>query len=249
MKNGATDSDNNDTRVSRRYFLVSSAVVGGGLAIAQPTLAQRSMPAEARREPTTVIEQVVEEFGGFDFDQAKVDSALRDGTTDPRLLWQVRTASARSHAIQCALQAEKDGADEPFIVAALVHDLGHHFAAPAPVGMEREYDDLHGIVGCNWLRNAFVPEVSEPVLLHVPGKRYLVATRPEYFDHLSDGSVDSLRRQGGPMSDEEIQQFETGPHWQWGVQVRIWDDNAKVKDFQLPDIKRFLPFLEASLKS
>jgi predicted HD phosphohydrolase len=243
MKKGVSTSS-----ISRRKFIESSAVIGGAAVLAQPVFATSKPSSQGKREPTNVIEQIVEEFGGFDFDQDAVEKARREGTTDPRLLWQIRAASSRSHAIQCAMQAEKAGADEAFIVAGLVHDIGHKFAAPAPAGMEEEYDDLHGWVGAHWLRNAFVPEVSEPVLLHVPGKRYLVTTRPEYFDHLSGGSKDSLRRQGGPMTDAEIQEFETGPHWKWGVEVRIWDDNAKVKNFRLPGIERFVPFLEASLK-
>ena len=65
---------------------------------------------------------------------------------------------------------------------------------------------------------------------------------------LSAGSIDSLRRQGGPMTDDEIQEFEARPHSDWGVEVRIWDDKAKARGFELPNIERFIPYLEASLK-
>lgn len=235
--------------LSRRSFIASTTVLGGAIATSHAAQAAPSLSAAGRKEATNVIEQIVEVFGGFDFDQEIVEAAKRDGTDDPRLLYQVQASYRRSHAIQCALQAEQAGADEPFIAAALVHDIGHVFAAPAPVGLEEDYDDLHGKVAAYWLRNAFVEEVSEPVLLHVPGKRYLVTTRPEYMDILSSGSIDSLRRQGGPMSDDEVSQFEAMPHSDWGVEVRIWDDKAKIRDFELPTIERFVPFLEASLKA
>lgn len=50
------------------------------------------------------------------------------------------------------------------------------------------------------------------------------------------------------MTDDEIQEFEARPHSDWGVEVRIWDDKAKVRGFELPNIERFIPYLEASLK-
>lgn len=238
-----------ENRVSRRGFVTSAAVAGGTIAAAPSALSAHSPDVAGTHKPTTVIEQIAEIFGGFDFDQELAQRARASGTDNPRLAYHAKAASRRSHAIQCALQAEKAGADEPFIAAALVHDIGHQFAAPAPVGLEHDYDDLHGSVAASWLRNAFVKEVSEPVLLHVPGKRYLVSTRPDYIDILSKGSIDSLRRQGGVMSDDEIQAFEALPHSEWGVEVRIWDDKAKVRGFELPKIERFLPYLEASLKT
>lgn len=240
------NNHNKDNQVSRRTFVAGSTLLGA-TAAAGTSVAAASSPTS--HEPANVIEQIVEIYGGFGFDQEVVEAARKSGTDDPRITYQISAASRRSHGIQCALQAEKAGADEAFIVAALVHDIGHHFSAPAPVGYEHDYDDLHGQVAANWLRNAFVEEVSEPVLLHVPGKRYLVSTRPEYMSILSNGSIDSLRRQGGLMTDEEIQEFEALPHSAWGVEVRIWDDKAKVKGFELPKIERFIPRLEAALKT
>ncbi|NQY98007.1 MAG: hypothetical protein HRT82_12705 [Henriciella sp.] len=234
--------------VTRRSFMAGTTVLGGAILTSQSASADPMTTEETWSKPTNVIEQIVEVFGGFDFDQESAEAVRKNGTDNARLAYHAKAASRRSHAIQCALQAEQAGADEPFIAAALVHDIGHSFAAPAPIGLEDEYDDLHGKVAAYWLRNAFVEEVSEPVLLHVPGKRYLVSTRPEYMGILSAGSIDSLRRQGGPMTDDEIQEFEARPHSDWGVEVRIWDDKAKVRGFELPNIERFIPYLEASLK-
>ena len=47
--------------------------------------------------------------------------------------------------------------------------------------------------------------------LHVPAKRYLLATDAEYFAKLSPASVITLKLQGGPMAAHEVAQFETEP--------------------------------------
>lgn len=234
-------------RVSRRDLVIGSAAISSGLALTQTARAADNVSANAPVKPSNPIEQIIEIFGGVDFNQEAVENARRQGTEDPRLNYHLRRSSARSHAIQAAMQAESDGADEGFIAAAFLHDIGHYFSAPSPIGQEDEYDDLHELIGARWLENIFVKEVTESVLLHVPGKRYLVATRPEYSNIISSGSMNSLMRQGGPMTSQEIDEFENQPFWEWGVQVRIWDDKAKVRGFELPNIERFIPYLEASV--
>jgi len=178
-----------------------------------------------------VIEQLIAVYGGWD--ASVVPKNRREG---------------RSHAIQSAMQAEREGADAAGICAALLHDLGHAFAAPPPAGREADYDDHHELVAALWLRNVFPPEVSEPVLHHVAAKRYLVATRPGYFEHLEQDSVMSLAQQGGPMSAAEIAAFEQVPYTAQGVQLRVWDDNAKQRDIELPPIERYIPKLELCLR-
>jgi predicted HD phosphohydrolase len=222
---------------SRRRFLggsaaaLSGAVWSGALAATAgiSALPRRAGAAAARSFP--VIEQIVAVYGGW---EAKVAPPNRE--------------QGRAHAIQCAMQAEKAGADAAGITAALLHDIGHAFAAPPPVGREQTYDDHHELVGAMWLRNVFGPEVSEPVLHHVPAKRYLVATRKEYFAHLEPDSVMSLAQQGGPMSAAEIAAFEKLPYSKQGVELRIWDDDAKQKNIEMPPLESFLPKLEACLR-
>jgi gamma-butyrobetaine dioxygenase len=223
--------------LSRRRFLGGSAAALGGAGWAGAILAsaggaavpRRARAADARSLP--VIEQIVAVYGGW---EAKVAPPNRE--------------QGRAHAIQCAMQAEKAGADAAAITAALLHDIGHAFAAPPPAGREQAYDDHHELVGAMWLRNVFGPEVSEPVLHHVAAKRYLVATRKEYFAHLEPDSVMSLEQQGGPMSAAEIADFEKLPYSKRGVELRIWDDDAKQKNVAMPPIEHFLPRLEACLR-
>src|SRR5271170_349418 len=44
------------------------------------------------------------------------------------------------------------------------------------------------LVGARWLAQRFSAEVSEPVRLHVPAKRYLCATDSDYLSRLSRAS-------------------------------------------------------------
>jgi gamma-butyrobetaine dioxygenase len=233
--------------VSRRELLK-----GGSLTLAAAALlAVRAGAAPAAgRDP--VVEQIAELLGGWEFDQARGHAAWRaaGGPDDlPLVEPAARFFQRRSHALQTALQAEKAGASEAMVAAALLHDIGHGFAAPPPRGREKLYDDRHELVGAMWLRNVFVPEVSEPVLNHVPGKRYLIATNKAYWDHLAPDSKQSLMLQGGPMSAKEIEAFHARPFWAEGVKLRTWDDEAKAWETPLPPLERFVPALEASFRS
>ena len=96
-----------------------------------------------------------------------------------------------SHMLQAAALAEAAGADPAQVAAALLHDIGH---------LRNETDSRHGPAGADWLSQWFGEEVTEPVRLHVSAKRYLCAVEPGYFGLLSDESVRTLARQGGPMS-------------------------------------------------
>jgi predicted HD phosphohydrolase len=230
--------------ISRRELLERGTLTLAGVAL----LGSRAAAAPAGRDP--VIEQIARILGGWEFDQARGYAAWKaaggpdDVPGDPA----ARFFQRRSHALQTALQAEKAGVSEARIAAALLHDIGHGFAAPPPAGRERTYDDRHELIGALWLRNVFVPEVSEPVLNHVPGKRYLITTDEKYWDHLAPDSRQSLVLQGGKMSAAELEEFRARPFWSEGVQLRIQDDDAKAWETPLPPLERFLPHLEASFR-
>ena len=155
----------------------------------------------------------------------------------------------REHALQCAALAEADGAAPALIAAALLHDIGHliHDLGAAPAA--RGIDDRHQELGQAWLTRWFGADVTEPVRLHVPAKRYLTATDPGYFATLSLGSVRSLELQGGQFTTEGAAAFIGQPHAADAVRLRRWDEGAKVPGQATPDLAHFRRCLEASLSA
>lgn len=152
--------------------------------------------------------------------------------------------TALEHALQCAQLAEWAHADEPLVAAAFLHDVGHLLAE---VPVEDHEDDQHELHGMGWLRPDFAPSVVEPVRLHVAAKRYLCRRDPAYLAGLSPASRHSLRLQGGPMDADEADAFETMPHAVAAVQLRRWDDLAKVPGQRTPPLAWYLGLLESLL--
>ena len=155
----------------------------------------------------------------------------------------------REHALQCAALAEAEGASPALITAALLHDIGHliHDLGAAPAA--RGIDDRHEMLGREWLAQWFGQDVTEPVRLHVPAKRYLTATDPGYFATLSFGSVRSLELQGGPFSTDGAAEFIGQPYAMEAVRLRRWDEGAKVPGLVTPDLAHFRRYIEASLSA
>jgi phosphonate degradation associated HDIG domain protein len=163
-------------------------------------------------------------------------------------LYGLSDVNQRQHALQAAWLAENAGYPDSLIVASLLHDIGHlvHDLGDNPA--EAGVDDLHEERGHAFLRAWFGPEVTEPVRLHVAAKRYLCATEADYFSKLSKDSVRSLSLQGGPMSSEEVAAFDAIPESAAAVQLRRFDEAAKVKDLQTPPVDHFLPYVARCLR-
>jgi phosphonate degradation associated HDIG domain protein len=157
--------------------------------------------------------------------------------------------SQTEHALQAAYHAERAGADDALVTAALLHDIGHLLHKLAEDAADHGIDTRHEQIGQAWLARHCGPEVTEPVRLHVAAKRYLCATDPEYLAQLSPASKQSLRLQGGPFSSEEARQFERLPHYRAAVTLRRWDDLAKVPGMQVPGLAHYRPRLARILRS
>ncbi len=157
--------------------------------------------------------------------------------------------SMTEHGLQAAWFAQNEGAPEPLIIAALLHDIGHLLEVVPDDLADWTSDARHEEVGARWLAARFGPEVSEPVRLHVPAKRYLCATDPDYLRQLSSASVHTLKLQGGPMSVEETRAFEREPHYREAVRVRRWDDQGKVAGLRTPPLAAYLPMLDTAARS
>jgi phosphonate degradation associated HDIG domain protein len=147
--------------------------------------------------------------------------------------------SQLEHALQAAQCAREAGASDSLIVAALVHDIGHLLEdAPEDIA-DSGIDAKHEQVGQKWLEARFGKEVYEPVSLHVDAKRYLCAIDAGYFGKLSAASVQSLALQGGPMSSDEVREFEQHEFYREAVTLRSWDDKAKIPGLTTPSLDSY----------
>ncbi len=148
------------------------------------------------------------------------------------------------HMLQGAQLAEISGAGDEAIVSILLHDIGHYTNEFPEDALERGIDSHHDTAGAAVLAPYFPGIVTECVLHHVSAKRYLCATDPDYFDGLSDASVQTLKLQGGPMNENEVAEFAKKPNLNAIVQVRIWDDLGKVAGIQTPSFEHYAPILQ-----
>ena len=148
------------------------------------------------------------------------------------------------HALQTAARAEDAGANAAVVSAALLHDLGHLVNDQGETPTLRGVDDLHQFAALPFLRALFGDNVLAPIRLHVDAKRYLCATRPGYYDALSVDSKRSLTLQGGIFEPAMAAAFIAQPYAQDAVDVRLWDDLAKVPNAQTPPLAHYVAALE-----
>lgn len=148
------------------------------------------------------------------------------------------------HMLQGATIAEQNGLDETIIVGALLHDIGHFTSEFGTFSMDDTEDRHHEDAGAEVLSRFFPSVITDCVRFHVAAKRYLCATKPDYFDRLSEASIHSLNLQGGPMSPEEVAEFEKNPNLKEIIQVRYLDEAGKRPDMATPDFWHFAPMVQ-----
>lgn len=152
------------------------------------------------------------------------------------------------HMEQSAACAEADGAADALVAAALLHDIGH-FVGDFPLdALENGIDNVHEEMGAQLLAHYFPAEVTEPIRLHVPAKRYLCAVDASYRQLLSAASVQSLMVQGGPMDSSEVAGFEANPYHRDAVRVRRYDDDGKVAGLTIKPFGAYRDLLQSLLK-
>jgi phosphonate degradation associated HDIG domain protein len=144
------------------------------------------------------------------------------------------------HALQTAALAEEHGADDELVTACLLHDLGHLLQELGDNPTLRGVDDVHQYAALPFLRGLFGERVLGGIQLHVHAKRYLCATVPGYRAALSADSQCSLVLQGGVFSSEQAASFIARPGAADAVQLRLWDDLAKVEGAVTPPLQHFL---------
>ena len=147
------------------------------------------------------------------------------------------------HALQCADLAEQHNLPNATITAALLHDIGHLlYADEDPIHQGK--DGYHENLGADYLSKYFKEDVIVPIRAHVDSKRYLSSTEKGYYDSLSEASKLSLKVQGGPFTKEEADQFIKKPFMKEAVEMRRFDDMAKILDKETPDLNYFRHYLE-----
>ncbi|HXB10079.1 MAG TPA: HD domain-containing protein [Puia sp.] len=145
------------------------------------------------------------------------------------------------HMVQAAQLAEEQGYDEEVILASFLHDIGH--IAEAAKG-DNEMNGFgivdHEALGADFLREkGFSKKVARLVESHVEAKRYLTVKDPAYYGQLSEASKKTLEFQGGPMTPEEAAAFEQYPLFELIIQMRKWDEQAKIEHKPLPDMDHY----------
>lgn len=142
------------------------------------------------------------------------------------------------HGLQtAALLRASDPDDFELQIAGLVHDLAHPWDS---AGQPR-----HGTMGADAVRDLLGERVASLVAGHVPAKRYLIATIPEYLSVLSPDSVMTLGQQGGAMDDDEVDDFEADPEYLGMVALRVADDGAKVPGAVVPGLDVWIPTIRS----
>jgi phosphonate degradation associated HDIG domain protein len=149
--------------------------------------------------------------------------------------------SQLEHMVQAAQLAEEKGFDEEVILAAFLHDVGHIAEAAAGENTMDEFGIKdHESIGADFLKGkGFSAKISRLVASHVNAKRYLTRRDPDYYNQLSEASKRTLEFQGGMMSVEEAESFESDPLFSEIILMRRWDEQAKIEHKPLPDLNRY----------
>ena len=131
------------------------------------------------------------------------------------------------------------------VLGALFHDVGHIIA----IADEKRGIKVHpSMAGCGVINHeniggdfldkiGFSSGVAEVCRGHVNAKRYLCWKYPEYHNKLSDASKTTLTFQGGPMKKKEALQFEKNPSFQRILDMRGFDEAAKIPNAKVPTIE------------
>ena len=189
------------------------------------------MNKQAAAEITDTIMRYYEKHGGEEYAGEKV--------------------SQLEHMVQAAQLAEEQGYDVEVILAAFLHDIGHLCEEGRGIN---EMDGFgirnHEEIGAGFLlKNGFSKKISRLVESHVEAKRYLTYKYPEYYDNLSAASRKTLEYQGGPMSKDEAEAFEQYPLFDLIIQMRKWDEQAKIEHKPLPVLLHYREMIFHHLES
>ena len=150
------------------------------------------------------------------------------------------------HALQCAELAEQKKCSKEIITAALLHDIGHLlYHGNDPIYEDK--DGHHENLGADYLSKYFGDDITLPISAHFNSKRYLASVEEGYYDLLSEASKKSLIVQGGPFTKQEAKDFINRPFMKQAVELRRFDDQAKILNKITPNLDHFRSYVEKCL--
>jgi phosphonate degradation associated HDIG domain protein len=153
------------------------------------------------------------------------------------------------HAAQAAELARAAGFDDEVVCAAFLHDVGHLCPNDTARAQMGEFGVAHHErIGAEYLRAlGFSSRITHVVGQHVNAKRYLTHARAGYHARLSEASKRTLEYQGGPMTPNEARAFEADPAFDLILQLRQWDEAAKIEDLTVFPLQRYRELIRAQL--
>ncbi len=176
----------------------------------------------------------------------KIINKIIDNFNNNKKLYIGEKVTMAEHMIQTAMLAENNNSTKPLICACLLHDYGHFIVDDPDFLVSKSLDGKHEDLGYDFLKNYFLPEVTEPIKLHVLAKKYL-CRKKSYYNILSKASKVSLKLQGGIMTDEEAKKFTTMKFYQDAIKVRMYDDDGKIPNIKLKRIEDYRDLISSQL--
>ena len=171
---------------------------------------------------------------------------IRSNFKNNKRLYIGEKVTMSEHMIQTAMIAEENNSSKSLICACLLHDYGHFILDDPDLLVSKELDGKHEEIGFDFLKKYFLPEVTEPIKLHVLAKRYLCRNK-SYYDHLSQASKVSLKLQGGVMNDEEEKKFTSLKFYKDAIKVREYDDSGKIPNIKIKSIDDYQELISSQL--
>ena len=124
-----------------------------------------------------------------------------------------------------------------------MHDIGHLFIEENDA---KKIKDLnHEIIASNFLKDFFSKKITETIRLHVVAKRYLCSIDISYYERLAKSSKKSFVVQGGALEKKEIIELENNIYFKDAIQLRKWDDRAKVSLKEVEELDTYKEMIVA----
>ncbi len=176
----------------------------------------------------------------------KIINKIIDNFNNNKKLYIGEKVTMAEHMIQTAMLAEDNNSTKSLICACLLHDYGHFIVDDPDFLVSKSLDGRHEDLGYDFLKNYFLPEVTEPIKLHVLAKKYL-CRKKSYYNILSEASKVSLKLQGGVMTNEEAKKFTSMKFYQDAIKVRMYDDDGKIPNIKLKRIEDYRDLISSQL--